>query len=257
MIDISNIQTYGWEAAIRGMRNSRQSWEKSDSDWEDVSVITPDGTGTMKTGEKIFRIGSKDLELSSQLAANGGSHAKFRRMIGVSMDICAPLYWWKEFDTYKIGTVANSTSTMYSITNKEFTPDDFSTEHLLELRDFDSPVAIDIHGEECYYSTKYFVTDMLCQMLNFYRDLYLQCENNSELRKQYWWQIIQLLPSSYNQLRTVSMNYEVLSHIVHERWHHKLDEWRRFCKVALDELPYAKELIFCENLLLTMFTEFG
>lgn len=243
MIDISNIQTYGWEAAIRGMRNSRQSWEKSDSYWEEVSVITPDGTGVVKTGEKIFRIGSEDLKLASQLAANGTSHAKFRRMIGVSMDICAPLYWWKEFDTYKIGTVANSTSTMYSIMNKEFIPDNFSTEHLLELRDFDSPVAIDIHGEECYYSPKYFVTDMLCQMLNFYRDLYLQSANNPELQKLYWWQIIQLLPSSYNQLRTVSMNYEVVSHICHERRNHKLDEWQEFCRKMLANLPYAKELI--------------
>lgn len=255
MIDIFNIQTYGWEAAIRGMRNSRQSWEKSDSYWEDVSLITLDGTGVMKTGERIFRLGTEDLTLASQLAANGTSHAKFRRMIGVSMDICAPLYWWKEFDTYKIGTVANSTSTMYSIMNKKFTPDDFSTEHLFGLKDWLSPVAIDIEGNECLYSPKYFI-EMICQMCNFYRAHYLE-ENDPEKKKEYWWQIIQLLPSSYNQLRTVSMNYEVLSHIVHERWHHKLDEWRRFCKVMLDKLPYAKELIFCENLLLTMFTDFG
>ena len=179
MIKISKIQTYGWEAAIRGMRNSRQSWEKSDSDYRITDTLTID-----------FHLGPNDLELASNLASLGSSHAKFRRMIGVSMDICAPLYWWKEFDTYKIGTVANSTSTMYSITNKEFIPDNFSTEHLLELRDFDSSVAIDIHGEEYYYLPKYFVTDMLCQMLNFYRDLYLKSSDDPELQKVYWWQIL-------------------------------------------------------------------
>lgn len=235
MIDISNIQTYGWEAAIRGMRNSRQSWEKSDSEFNII--------GSWNDPEPGFRLGENDLELASQLAANGGSHAKFRRMIGVSMDICAPLYWWKEFDTYKIGTVANSTSTMYSIMNKKFTPDDFSTEHLFGLKDWLSPVTIDIEGNECLYSPKYFI-EMICQMCNFYRAHYLE-EDDPEKKKEYWWQIIQLLPSSYNQLRTVSMNYEVVSHMVHERLLHKLDEWNEFCGKMLANLPYAKELIFC------------
>ena len=225
MIDISSIQTYGWEAAIRGMRNSQQSWEKSDSDWEEVSLITFDGTGTMKTGEKIFRIGSKDLELASQLAANGGSHAKFRRMIGVSMEICAPLYWWKEFDTYKIGTVANSTSTMYSIMNKPFSVDQFS-----------------IHNPTSGDAAAHLIDTV--EVLNEIREQYLE-EKNSGLKKMLWYDVISLLPCSYNQLRTVSMNYEVVSHMVHERLHHKLDEWQEFCGKMLAYLPYAKELIFC------------
>ena len=242
MIDISNIETCGWEAAIRGMRNSYASWDKSDSEYEELTQITPDGRGVVKTGEKRFHLGPNDLILATKLARAGGAEAKFRRMIHVSFDILAPLYWWKEFDTYKVGIVSNSTSTMHSIMKKEFIPDDFSHEHLFELRKIESPVAINVNGEECYYSPKYFIT-MTCEMMNFYRKLYLETED-PKLKKEYWWQIIQLLPSSYNQLRTVDLNYEVLSHMVKDRQNHKLDEWKTFCNFIRNNLPYADELIF-------------
>lgn len=237
MIDISKIETSGWAAAIRGMRNSYASWDKSDSVYipygEELNVEQP---GMM------FLIGPNDLKLASHLANLGGSEAKFRRMIHASFDILAPLYWWKEFDTYKVGTVANSTSTMHSIMKKEFTPDDFSHEHLFVLRKIESPVAIHVNGEECYYSPKFFIT-MTCEMMNFYRKLYLETED-PKLKKEYWWQIIQLLPSSYNQKRTIDLNYEVLSHIVKDRLYHKLDEWQEFCRKILANMPYARELIF-------------
>lgn len=230
MIKISNVKTNGWDAALRGMRNSRESWDQSDTVIENGKI----------------KIGPNDLKLASRLASLGGSDAKFRRMIMVTMDIKAPMYWWKEFDTYKVGTVANSTSTMYGATKKEFTIDDFSTEHLRELGDYDSPVAINVNGEEVYFSPKYFIGTMMCQMLNFYRDLYLETDDPI-LKKEYWWQIIQMLPSSYNQLRTVSLNYEVLSRMCRERMFHKLDEWKEFCWIMLDNLPYARELIDCDK----------
>ena len=171
-----------------------------------------------------FFIGPNDLKLASTLAAAGGSEAKFRRMIIVTMDILAPLLWWKEFDTYKVGTVTNSTSTMHSIMNKKFKLNDFSLER------FSSAVAgnhllITIH------------------VLNELRDLYLE-EERPLTKEMYWRDVINLLPSSYNQLRTVSMNYEVLAHIVSDRRNHKLDEWKVFCKKMMKELPYADELIF-------------
>ena len=240
MIDIFNIQTFGLDTAIRGMRNSFASWDQSDSTWEEQ--VQSDGYSVWRIGQKKYHLGPNDLKLASRLANLGGSEAKFRRMIHTSFDILAPLYWWKEFDTYKVGTVVNSTSTMHSIMKKEFTPDDFSHEHLFDLRKIESPVAIDVNGEECYYSPKYFIT-MTCEMMNFYRKLYLEAED-PKLKKEYWWQIIQLLPSSYNQLRTIDLNYEVLSHIVEDRLYHKLDEWQEFCRKILANLPYARELIF-------------
>lgn len=213
-IDISNVLTSGWSAAFHGMRNSRQSWDKSDSIFEEEM--------------RNVVIGEKDLELASKLAKLGGSHAKFRRMIHVSMDISAPLYWWKEFDTYKVGTTANSTSTMYSITNKEF-----------KLNDF----AIDFG---CLSHSAYFqdTFERVIATLNNLRTIYLDPDNPVEKYKA-WREIILLLPESYKQLRTIDTNYEVLSRIVKERKGHKLVEWGLLLNEIL-ELPYAKELIFCE-----------
>ena len=224
MIDISRIETFGWEAAIRGMRNSFASWDKSDSDWEDEGYISTDGTCWIKTGERKFRMGFNDLKLASTLAKAGGPEAKFRRMIHVQCDILAPLYWWKEFDTYKVGTVANSTSTMHSIMKKEFTPDDFSHDYLL-------------------HQTSKDILEQEIMFLNHWRNVYLT-DIGAEDKKFCWWQIIQMLPSSYNQLRTVDMNYEVLSQMFKYRHNHKLNEWQTFCYVMTSKLPYARELIF-------------
>ena len=216
MIKFSDICTSGWDFAITGMRNSYASWEKSDSIWD----------GKDFKGEDIFVIGPNDMKLASRLAKRGGPHAKFRRMIHVQMNILAPLYFWKEWDTYKIGTNANSTSTMHSIMNKDFSIDDFSHEHLVE------------NSEE--------FMQILIGMLNQWRNIYIT-ELDVRDKKKVWWQIIQLLPSSYNQLRTVDLNYEVLAQMCEYRAEHKLDEWRDFCKMIHDHVPYAKQLIFCEK----------
>ena len=217
MIDISKIETSGWEAALRGMRNSRESWDKSDS-YNVVRASCPTQTE--------FFVGPNDLELASNLAKLGGSHAKFRRMISVSMDILAPFYFWKEFDTYKIATVENSTSTMYSIMNKPFSVEQFS-----------------LYNPTSGAAAAHLINTV--EVLNELREQYLE-EKNQGLKKMLWYDVISLLPSSYRQLRTVSMNYEVVAHMVDERMYHKLDEWKDFCKKML-ELPYAKELIFCNK----------
>lgn len=224
MIQITNVETFGWETAIRGMRNPMNSWEKSDSYWT-VAELGKDDI-LMQTdceGYMALKIGPNDQELMLKLAKSGSDHAKFRRMINVTMDILAPLYWWKEFDTYKVGTVANSTSTMHKIHAKEFTIDDFSHEHLLNekatLDDEDPSLDVLEHTIEA---------------LNKWRDKYLYDKD-----KLYWWQMIQLLPSSYNQLRTVQLNYEVLSNIYRARKDHKLDEWRGFCSM-IEGLPYSE-----------------
>lgn len=211
MIKIENIEVFGWEAAIRGMRNPMNSWDKSDS-----FEFPPDEDG-------ILWIGSNDLKLMQSLIRAGTDHSKFMRMINVTMDITAPLYWWKEFDTYKVGTVANSCSTMHKIHSKEFTLEDFSHEHL-----FTDDEALSFLNH-------------LISGLNFYRNKYIETKD-----KQYWWQMIQLLPSSYNQKRTVQLNYQVLRNIYFSRKNHKLDEWRDFCKM-IEELPYSQELI-CYNI---------
>lgn len=208
MIEISCVQTYGWEAAVRGMRNPMNSWDKIDSSSHYDTYAH----------ENVFRIGPNDMALMQKLIKAGPDHAKFLRMIGISMDILAPLYWWKEMDTYKIGTVANSCSTMHKIAAKEFRMSDFSTEHLNE----DSLNML----------------ESLIATLNFNRLLFLKDGN-----KKWWWQMIQLLPSSYNQKRTVTLNYEVARRQYHARKNHKQDEWSEgYCK-ALEQLPYAKELI--------------
>ena len=207
MIRIEQIEAGGWEAALRGMRNPMNSWDKSDSAWE------PAGD------REIFRIGKNDMKLAAKLAAAGPVHGKFLRMITVMMDVTAPLYWWKEFDTYKVGTVASSCSTMHRIHSKPFERRDFSHDHLTQYN-FDW-------------------LDQVIERLNYERDKF----NASEGRdKSAWWQMIQMLPSSYNQKRTLMLNYAVLTNIYESRRNHKLDEWHVFCNM-IEKLPYANELI--------------
>lgn len=214
MLKIKNVETYGWEAAIRGMRNPKNSWEKSDSEWYSIGFPTsnPAAINDKYLSQK-YCIGDNDLDLMTRLCNAGTDHGKFMRMITVTLDITAPLYWWKEFDTYKVGTVANSCSTMHKIADKEFTLDDFSHEHL--------------NDESAEYLSK------LVDLLNSYRKLFLEDKN-----KNWWWQLIQLLPSSYNQRRTVMLNYAVLQNIYHARKDHKLDEWHTFCD-WIESLPYS------------------
>ena len=212
MLKISNVEISGWNAAIRGMRNPKNSWHLSDSYW---TYIEDAETGNRAPFE--FFIGENDLKLASTLANAGTDHGKLLRMIHVDLDINAPLYWWKEFDTYKVSTVANSCSTMHKIHSKEFELDDFSYEHLFK-------------GARS-------ALNMIISRLNHYRKSFLVSGN-----KQEWWQLIQLLPTSYNQLRTISLNYAVLRAMYHARKNHKLDEWHTFCE-WIETLPYAKELI--------------
>jgi len=200
MISVTNPEVFGWKAAIRGMRNPMNSWDKSDS-FED---------------QGDFIIGPNDMKLMWQLIRSGAEHRKFLRMIHAQMDVTAPLYWWKEFDTYKVGTVANSCSTMHKIHSKVFVLDDFSHEHLTGK------------SLEVLQST--------IDRLNFCREVYLKDKD-----KDLWWQMIQLLPSSYNQKRTIDMNYEVCRIIIHQRTGHKLDEWNQFVD-ALKNLDYMGDL---------------
>lgn len=214
MIKIENFEVLGLKHTIRGMRNPKNSWDKSDSVF-----------GYSDAFDSF--IGVNDHKLMMQLAKGGAVHAKYRRMITVYLDITAPLYWWKEFDTYKVGTVANSCSTMHKIHAKVFTMDDFSTEHLMnsfsmEVQEgniVESPVGCLLHTIHC---------------LNDCRNTYLATKD-----KKYWWQMIQLLPSSYNQKRTVMLNYEVLHNMYESRKHHKLDEWQEFCR-WIEQLPYSE-----------------
>ena len=221
MLKIENFEVLGWGHAIRGMRNPKNSWEKSDSGWE-PQFDTEQGP---MAGE--FVIGPKDLDLMTRLRNAGTDHRKFMRMIVVYVDITAPLYWWKEFDTYKIGTVANSCSTMHKIHAKEFDVNDFSHEHVEDLT-----------GDD--YNMSYDFLLRTVDILNYYRKKFLETGD-----KVYWWQLIQLLPSSYNQKRTVMLNYEVLANIYKSRRNHKLDEWHTFCD-WIKMLPYS-ELITEEN----------
>ena len=223
MIDITNTKVFGYEAAIRGMRNPMNSWDKSDSGCgcsHEYEIF-----GNCDLCDKY--IGKQDYNLMLKLSKAGTDHAKFMRYINVTLDINAPLYWWKEFDTYKVGTVANSCSTMHKIHEKEFTLEDFSTDHLLP------------HSS--------FVLQDIIINLNQYRNEYLKAKikpmkeesKRAELMKKYWWQMIQLLPSSYNQKRTIQLNYQVLKNIYHVRKNHKLDEWVEFCH-WIERLPYSK-----------------
>ena len=207
MLTIENVQLFGFQAAIRGMRNPKNSWAKGDSTFE---------LDTNEKGVQTIDLGPADLKLASALANSGPDDGKFLRMIHVQLDVTAPLYWWKEADQYKVGTVTDSCSTMHKIHAKEFTLDDFSHEHLYSpLHDLKPTV----------------------DLLNVYRERFLDTKD-----KEDWWQLIQLLPSSYNQRRTWDLNYAVLRNIYHARRNHKIDEWHTLCD-WIETLPYAKELI--------------
>ena len=240
MLKIENFEVLGWEHAIRGMRNPMNSWEKSDSNFFDDSeghvCNICQGHGPMS----LIEIGPNDYTLMKNLRNAGTDHRKFMRMITVYLDITGPLYWWKEFDTYKVGTVANSCSTMHKIAVKEFDINDFSHEHIEEL-----------DGDE--YNMSYDWLLRTVDILNYYRKEYsiaseklkrtdlTEAERKHVLAQQkfYWWQMIQLLPTSYNQKRTVMLNYEVLANIYKSRRNHKLDEWHTLCD-WIEELPYSE-----------------
>lgn len=239
MLKIEKTEVVGWEAAIRGMRNPMNSWEQSDSAYchrdlaRDCTTCVHRDTGYSACTAGHFDVGPKDYDLMTRLRAAGTDHRKFMRMIEVYVDITAPLYWWKEYDTYKVGTVANSCSTMHKIAAKEFTLDDFSHEHLgvlipAELND----------GEEVFQNLWIESLKRTIEDLNIARGFYIR-EQNSDLKKKYWLQMIQLLPSSYNQKRTIMLSYEVLANIYKSRRHHKLDEWHTFCD-WIEGLPYSE-----------------
>lgn len=235
MIKIENTEVSGWCAAVRGMRNPMNSWDKSDSDW-DIANKEELEAGCEPIWE--YRVGENDLKLMKSLSKAGDDHGKFLRFINVTIDITAPLYWWKECDTYKVGTVANSCSTMHKIHEKEFELDDFSHEHL----------------------TKGSITNVLepiVSVLNNAREAYLNFDEFNEkdpegwedgitCKKDVWWQMIQILPTSYNQKRTVQLNYQVLKSMYFARRNHKLDEWREFCAWC-ESLPYFKEICLMED----------
>lgn len=268
MLKIENTETVGWEAAIRGMRNPMNSWDKSDSvfvedgEYHDICGNSGPYNGTVTDTETFFEIGEKDFDLMTRLRNAGTDHRKFMRMIAVYLDITAPLYWWKEFDTYKVGTVANSCSTMHKIAAKEFTLNDFSCEHLIDYYQYycnevEGPVISDAPDISCGGLQ---LLDLTINVLNYYRKEYnvasdklkrtdlTEAERKHVLAQQklYWWQMIQLLPSSYNQRRTVMLNYEVLANIYKSRRNHKLDEWHTFCD-WIEELPYSELIIGKEN----------
>ena len=236
MLKIENFEVLGWEHAIRGMRNPMNSWEKSDSNFFDDSeghvCNICQGHGPMS----LIEIGPNDYALMKNLRNAGTDHRKFMRMITVYLDITAPLYWWKEFDTYKVGSVANSCSTMHKIHAKEFTLEDFSCEHLLEQKDVNLPndSCCNWNWEGCGIIAPIDILEETVSMLNTARKMFLETND-----KKYWWQMIQLLPTSYNQKRTVMMNYEVLANIYKSRRNHKLDEWHTFCD-WIEELPYSE-----------------
>lgn len=263
MIKIEKTQIMGLEPTIRGMRNPMNSWAKSDTTFYDGEeyhdICGNSGPANAPNGCDII-MGANDLDLMLRLAKAGSVDGKFRRMIAVYVDITAPLYWWKEFDTYKVGTVANSCSTMHKIHAKEFTLEDFSYEHLIDYEQYacsekdmliipDAPNVL-VCGRQ--------MLELTISALNFYRNKFLEIdseikkchfnelEKREELvkrQKRYWWQMIQLLPSSYNQRQTVMLNYEVLANIYQHQRNHKLDEWRDLCK-WIERLPYS-EVITC------------
>lgn len=230
MIKIENVETCGWEAAIRGMRNPKNSWAKSDShkcpcaDWDgDCPMVMNDNEPAKgcDPDKYHFCVGENDFHLMQALANSGPDDGKFLRMIHVQLDVTAPLYWWKEADQYKVGTVTDSCSTMHKIHAKEFDVNDFSHEHVEELT-----------GDD--YNTSYDFLLRTVDILNYYRQKFLETND-----KTYWWQLIQLLPSSFNQRRTWDLNYAVLRNIYHARRNHKLDEWRELC-AWINTLPYSE-----------------
>ena len=248
MIKVANIETWGFEHAIRGMRNPLNSWDKSDSGCF-IFEKEPPKEYIKKIGYTGFFsvVGKNDLELMHKLYKAGAEHRKYLRQIFVSMDIVAPLYWWKEFDTYKVGTVANSCSTMHKLHAKEFTLDDFSCEHLFKEDDVGG-MYYSATAEEEFTSMD--VLKVVIEALNTYRKTYIAVKADTvsdydHTPKEYWLQMIQLLPTSYNQRRTVMLNYEVLANIYKSRRNHKLDEWHTLCD-WIERLPYA-ELITGEK----------
>lgn len=224
MLTIENAQVFGFQAAIRGMRNPKNSWAKGDSTFE---------LSTDERGVRMIDLGPADLKLAGALANSGPDDGKFLRMIHVQLDVTAPLYWWKEADQYKVGTVTDSCSTMHKIHAKEFTLDDFSHEHLTGETD---GLWVNADGKD-FMCSAYDFCAITCDVLNFYRKKFLETGD-----KVYWWQLIQLLPSSFNQRRTWDLNYAVLRNIYHARRNHKLDEWHTLCN-WIETLPYAEELI--------------
>lgn len=226
MIKIENVvlpSAEQWQAVINGMRNPMNSWEKSDSK-KYVSFMNDEQGNVILDSAKInFKLGENDYNLMKKLAKAGTDHRKFMRMIPVYMDIIAPFYFYKEMDTYKVGTVCNSCSTMHKITEKPFEMNDFSCEHLEGYLDMEDEICAEPLDDLAY----------LVDMLNLYRKLYIKTKD-----KKYWWQIIQLLPSSYNQKRTYLFNYEVLANMYKSRKNHKLDEWQNFCRY-IETLPYS------------------
>lgn len=230
MIKIEHVETYGWEAAVRGARNPMNSWHLSDSYWTHI-----EDAETQETAKFEYFLGEKDLALLKKLSSAGSDHGKFLRMITVTLDITAPLYWWKEADTYAVGVVKNSCSTMHKIHSAPITSEDFS---------FDSEAPIE-DDEDCFYADELgaYMTfkDIAVTMCEGLRAMYAKTGD-----KKYWRYLIQLLPSSYNQKRTVQLNYQVLKAMYHARKAHKLDEWRSFCS-WIETLPYAKELIVGEG----------
>lgn len=241
MIKVENIDVWGFEHAIRGMRNPLNSWDKSDSRWcyannRDESKC--DAVCCDDCVHRFYEIGKNDLNLMRRLYKAGSEHRKYLRQICVSMDITAPLYWWKEFDTYKVGTTVNSCSTMHKIHAKEFTLEDFSHEHLFEHNNTMGCVIYPYRADSYYGGWEsHYILELIIEILNRARELYLETKD-----KQYWWQMIQLLPSSYNQRRTITMNYENVVNMIRQRTGHKLDEWNEFVKI-LKDLPYVKEII--------------
>ncbi len=237
MIKLEKTEVFGWESAIRGMRNPMNSWDKSDSFCSSVDnchvcsdhdycehYFSELGQGERYRNGKydsFHYLGKNDLKLMKNLSKAGNDHAKYLRMINVTLDITAPLYWWKEYDTYKVGTVANSCSTMHKIHDKEFTIDDFSCEHLT--------------------TQNIRLLLQIIDALNYEREDFVDDKDKTS-----WWQMIQLLPSSYNQKRTVQLNYQVLKNMYHSRKNHKLDEWTDFCE-WIKELPYFKEIVLGED----------
>lgn len=268
MLKVENVEVLGWEHAIRGMRNPKNSWAKSDSGVcathgpaHCADCVYTDCHADDVEIDTKYILGSNDLNLMTTLRNAGTDHRKFMRMITVYLDITAPLYWWKEFDTYKVGTVANSCSTMHKITDKPFELDDFSHEHLMAFPeacefmgelDENVPDEASLNLDVSTFKTRsnllspWFLFTMEVQALNQYRNLYLRIKNKptkdlkkkEENLKKIWWQMIQLLPSSYNQKRTVMLNYEVLANIYKSRRHHKLDEWHTLCD-WIESLPYS------------------
>lgn len=255
MIKIENSEVLGWEHAIRGMRNPLNSWSMSDSGYGCPNIYGSKCSSCNDMGEECcnynhnYCIGENDLDLMKRLVNAGTDHRKFMRMIVVYADIVAPMYWWKEFDTYKVGTVRNSCSTMHKIQAKEFDRGDFSHDNIPKGSDaysdtwdfITSKMFFCINEEEGYYLSSENILDLNIKALNHYRKQFIETKD-----KKYWWQMIQLLPSSYNQRATVMLNYEVLSNMYHSRKNHKLDEWKTFCR-WVETLPHS-ELITGEPL---------